>query len=267
MNTVTSRDGTRIAYDKRGTGPALILVDGAFCHRGFGPMPKLAEVLSDKYTVYNYDRRGRGDSADTKPYSVEKEIEDLTAIFDAAGGSAFLYGVSSGAALALRAAGSGLAVRKLALYEPPFALDGYHTPRPADFREQIAGMVRNNQRDDAVKLFMRVVGVPAFGIFMMRMMRGVWKKLVNVAHTLLYDFAVLGDTQRGGTLPDDLRALAGSISVRTLAMSGSKSPEWMRHAADVVASVVQNGSTRVLPGQTHNVSAKAVEPALREFFV
>src|SRR5437879_4691813 len=121
MNTVTSRDGTRIAYDKRGSGPALILVDGAFCYRAFGPMPKLAELLSDRFTVYNYDRRGRGDSSDTKPYAVAREVEDLAALFEAAGGSAFLYGISSGAALALRAAGNGLAVRKLAVYEPPFA--------------------------------------------------------------------------------------------------------------------------------------------------
>src|SRR5215216_1351199 len=118
MNKVTSKDGTQIAYDKRGEGPAVILVDGALCHRAFGPMPRLSELLSSQFTVINYDRRGRGDSSDTQPYALEREIEDIDALIDAVGGSASLYGISSGGALAMEAAIKlKEKVRKLAIYE------------------------------------------------------------------------------------------------------------------------------------------------------
>ncbi len=272
MKTVTSKDGTSIAYEELGSGPALVLVDGAFCRRTFGPMPALAAALAKHFTVFHYDRRGRGDSTDTKPYAVEREVEDLAAVVAKAAasangsGSVLMYGISSGAALAIRGAGAGLPVSKLAVYEPPFALDGTHTPAPADFREQIATMVAEDRRSDAVKMFMTVVGAPAFAIFFMRLLPNVWPKLRAVAHTLPYDFAVLGDTQGGGALPGELREKLEAIKAKTLAMAGSKSPNWMHHASKKIAKTVSSGSFQVVPGQDHNVSAKAMAPVLTAFF-
>jgi pimeloyl-ACP methyl ester carboxylesterase len=267
VKKVTSKDGTSIAYEQRGSGPPLVLVDGAFCRRGFGPMPTLAPLLASRFTVFHYDRRGRGDSGDTRPYAVEREVEDLAAVVQAAGEPVLLYGISSGAALALRTAASGLVkVRKLAVYEAPFALDGTHRPAPADFREQIAAMVSSGRRDAAVKLFMKVVGVPGFGILIARLLPNVWPKLRAVAHTLPYDFAILGDTQSGGAMPSELRAKLAAISAPTLAMAGGKSPQWLHHAARQVAELVPAGSFRVVPGQDHNIAAKAIAPFLSEFF-
>jgi pimeloyl-ACP methyl ester carboxylesterase len=266
VNTTKSKDGTTLAYERLGSGPPVVLVDGAFCRRAFGPMPALAPLLAERFTVLHYDRRGRGDSGDTSPYAVDREVEDVAAIVEAAGGTPCLYGISSGAALAVRAVGAGVAVKKLAVYEPPFALDGTHVPSPTDFRERIAASLAAGKRDDAVKLFMKVVGVPAFGIFFMRLMPNVWPKLRAVAHTLAYDFAILGDTQSGGPLPADLRDALTAITVPTLAMAGGKSPEWMVHAAKTVSTSVGDGTFRMIPGQDHNVAAKPMAAALTEFF-
>ncbi len=266
MKTTTSKDGTTIAYEQLGSGPAVVLVDGAFCRRAFGPMPDLAKALSSRFTVLHYYRRGRGESGDTKPYTLDKELDDLEAVVAAAGSDVCVYGISSGAALAMRAVGRGLRIRRLAIYEPPFALDGTHTPTPADFREQIAAMLAAGDRDAPVKLFMRVVGVPAFGIFFMRWMPNVWPKLRAVAHTLPYDFAQLGDTQRGGPLPADLASALAAISCPTVAMAGSKSPPWMHHASKTIGETVRGASFRIVPGQDHNVSAKAMAPVLTELF-
>src|ERR1700761_7510524 len=148
-----SKDGTRIAYDKSGSGPVLILVDGALCCRAFGPMPKLAQLLTDNFTVITYDRRGRNESSDTKPYAPEREIEDIEALINANGGSAFVTGISSGAALALAAAAHGLNITKLALYEPPFMVDPDQQP-PADSLQQLQAMIAGDRRGDAVKFFL-----------------------------------------------------------------------------------------------------------------
>lgn len=205
MKTVTSKDGTRIAYVQHGSGPPLLLVDGAMCSTTFGPMPKLAPRLSDRFTVVHYDRRGRGDSGDQPQYAVEREIEDVQALVNALGGEAYVYGTSSGAVLAARAVAAGVKAKGLVLHEPPLSLDGTRHPDPADFREQIGRAVAEGRRGDAVKMFMRVVGVPAIGIFFMRIIPGVWRPATAVAHTLPYDFAVLGDTQSGGPLPGRAR--------------------------------------------------------------
>jgi pimeloyl-ACP methyl ester carboxylesterase len=266
MKTVTSKDGTKIAYEQMGSGPPLILVDGAFCRRAFGPMRGLAALLAERFTVIHYDRRGRGDSGDGSAYDVEREVEDLQALVDAAGGEAFLYGTSSGAVLAARAVAAGTNVKKLALYEPPLALDGTHHPDPADFIERIVGFIKADRRGDAVKLFMKVVGVPAVGIFFMQLMPGVFKGLKSVAHTLPYDFAVLGDTQRGAALPTELESKLRSINVPTLTLAGGKSPPWLKHAAKKVADVVKGARTDIIPGQDHNVAARAIAPTLLQFF-
>src|SRR5512141_1694880 len=149
MNTVTSKAGTKIAYDKKGDGPALILVDGALCYRGFGPMPGLAELLAPNFTVYTYDRRGRGESSNGKPFSVQREVEDIEALIDAAGGSAFVYGISSGACLALEAALKlGNKVSRLAMYEPPYNGDKAAMQQWKDYRKQLDQAIAEGRRGD-----------------------------------------------------------------------------------------------------------------------
>jgi hypothetical protein len=158
-------------------------------------------------------------------------------------------------------------VKNLVVYEPPFALDGTHMPSPADFREQIANMRSSNRRVVPVKLFMRVVGVSSFGIFFVRLLPNVWPKLRAVAHTLPYDFAVLGETQSDGPLPRELADKLGAINVPTLALAGGKSPPWMHHASKKIAETVTSGAFPVVPGQDHNVSAKAMAPVITEFML
>jgi pimeloyl-ACP methyl ester carboxylesterase len=260
MNKVISKDGTEIAYDRLGNGPAMILVDGALCSRKFGPTPKLAPILAKNFTVYAYDRRGRGDSGNTLPYSKVREVEDIAALINEAGGSAYVTGFSSGAALALEAAASALNITKLALYEPPFMVDKDGHKPPPDHEEQLKRLIAADRRGDAVMFFMRkMVNVPAIFTIMMRLMFPVWKKLKAVAHTLPHDAAVMGDF----SLPADRAAL---VSVPTLAMAGSKTDVRLLHATDALAKVLPNVQHRILKGQTHNVSASAIAPVLVEFF-
>lgn len=267
MKTVRSKDGTMIAYDQTGSGPPVILVDGALCSRAFGPMPSLAPILARHFTVINYDRRGRNQSGDTAPYTVDREVEDLAALIDAAGGSAFVLGVSSGAALALAAAASGVNITKLALYEPPYIANsngangngkGSHQP-PADSQEQLARLISAGRRGDAVKFFMiKMVGTPAiFGLILPLL--PIWKKLKAAAHTLPYDAAVLGDF----TVPAKRVA---SVAVPTLVMGGGKSPAPLRNAVESVADAVPNAQRLMLKGQTHNVALKVLAPVVEEFF-
>lgn len=256
---VISKDGTRIVYDKSGSGPLLILVDGALCSRAFGPMPKLARLLTGNFTVITYDRRGRNESTDTLPYAVEREIEDLEALINDNGGSAFVTGFSSGAALALAAAAHGLNITKLVLYEPPFMVsDEGHRP-PVDSQAQLQTMITEDRRSDAVKFFMKdMVGLPALIIFVMKI-TPVWSKLKNVAHTLPYDAAIIGDC----SLPEKK---AASVKIPTLISGGEKSPATMQQAVKNLSEVIPNGQLKMLKGQTHNVAEKAIAPVLRDFF-
>jgi pimeloyl-ACP methyl ester carboxylesterase len=261
----TSRDGTQIAYTRAGDGPAVILVDGALCHRGQGPNRKLADRLSRQFTVFSYDRRGRGESGDTQPYAVERELEDLAAVIDAAGGSAHLYGISSGAMLALEAAerlpGK---VSRLALYEVPSVVDDSRPPVPETYAAQLEALLAAGRRSAAVRLFMSaVVGLPSMLVAAMPLFPG-WSKNKACAHTLAYDAAVMGDTQRGQPLP------AGrwtSVTAPTLVVCGAKSPAWMRNASSQLAEVVPNARRRTLEGQRHYVKADAIAPVLREFLL
>lgn len=259
MRQAISKDGTAIAYDRSGAGPALILVDGALCSRAFGPMPKLAPLLAPHFTVYMYDRRGRGQSGDTPPYSKEREVEDIAALIQEAGGSAFLVGLSSGAALALEAAASGLDIKKVAAYEPPFiGNSGQHGG--AEHERHLKSLVAAGDRGGAVKYFMRtMVGVPAPAVFMMQLMPWIWRKLAAVAHTLPYDAAVMNEfevpTQR-------LR----SIRIPTLAMHGSKTQARLQKAAHAVAAAVPGAQHLTLEGQTHNVKPGVLTPAVLKFF-
>jgi pimeloyl-ACP methyl ester carboxylesterase len=259
MEKLISRDGTTIAFDRLGNGAPIILVDGALCSRTFGPVPQLAPILAQHFTVFAYDRRGRGDSGDTAPYSVDREIEDLEALIETAGGSAYVWAMSSGAALALRASASGLNIKKLALYEPPFMVSNSGHRPPVDHEAQLNHFISLDQRGEAAKYFLRkMIGVPAIIVTVMRLMP-VWSKLKALANTLPYDAAVMGDS----SLPTDLLA---SVAVPTLVNGGEKSPEVLRNAVQAVADALPNARYSLLKGQNHNVSMKVLAPELLEYF-
>jgi len=255
MSEVISKDGTRIAYERLGSGPPIVLIDGALCSREFGPMSRIAALLAPKFTVYLYDRRGRGASGDTAPYSKAREVEDVQALIAAAGGSAFVFGTSSGAGLALETAASGANIPKLAVYEPPFI-----GAAQTNHEQRLKTLVASDQRAAALKYFMRdMVGAPAFMVMILPLMRGVWRKLKAVAHTLPYDAAIMGNWEvPAGRL--------GGMKVPTLAMHGGKTPARLRNAVEALVKVLPNVRHRELPGQTHNVSPAVLVPVLREFF-
>jgi pimeloyl-ACP methyl ester carboxylesterase len=258
MNQVESKDGTTIEYERTGRGPALIIVDGAFCSRAFGPSPKLAKKLASHFTVYTYDRRGRGRSGDTGPYAPAREVEDLAALVEAAGGSASLLGLSSGGALALEAAASGLPIEKVIAYEPPYVDDRGNRGGP-EHEERLRRLIAQGHRGGAVKYFMKdMVGAPAPMVVMMRLMPWIWRKLSAVAHTLPYDAALM----TGFRVP---RPRFSSIKVPTLVMNGSKTDARLKDAARTVAAVIPSAEHSVLLGQTHNVNPSVLAPAVVRF--
>jgi pimeloyl-ACP methyl ester carboxylesterase len=260
--TVHSGDGTAIAFESSGDGPPIILVDGALCYRASGPSRPLAAQLAEHFTVYSYDRRGRGDSGDTPPYAVEREVDDIQALLDHAGGSAYVYGLSSGAALALEAAQRCTGITKLAVYEAPFIVDDSRSAVPDAYVPQLNDLLASERRGDAVRLFMRQVGLPAVIIALMRFLPA-WSKLKAVAHTLPYDAAAMGSTQTGQPLP---AARWSGVTMPTLTIVGGKSPAWMHAGMRALADVLPNAQHRVLEGQTHLVKPKALAPMLAEFF-
>lgn len=259
--TVLSRDGTTIAFDRVGQGPVLILIMGAMCSRTLGPGVKLAPDLARRFTVFTYDRRGRGGSSDNGPYAVEREIEDLDALIKKAGGSAFVFGHSSGAVLAVNAAARGLPIRKLALYEAPLIVDSSRPSTEGDWA-QMKAFVAAGRRGDAVKVFLRSVGVPGFVGAIMRW-TPMWSKLTTVAHTLPYDGAIMGELQRGEPLP---AGIWGNVTAPAIAIAGGKSPAWLHNGSRALAAALPHAQYRVLEGQAHDVKAKALAPMLTEFF-
>ncbi|MFI6602192.1 alpha/beta fold hydrolase [Nonomuraea sp. NPDC050536] len=263
MDRITSKDGTPIALDRLGEGPSVVLVDGALCHRKAGPNGALAQALAKHFTVYTYDRRGRGDSGDTLPFAPEREIEDLAAVIDAAGGYARVYGISSGAALALEAAESGLPITKLAVFEPPFFVDATRPPIPADYVRHMDELVATGRRGKAVKYFMRAgVKLPAPVVALMPLMPA-WSGLKAVAHTLPYDVSFVADYEQGRPYPADAWA---NVTIPAIAIDGGKSPAWMRTAVRTLAEHLPNADYVTLPGQTHIVKAEALAPVLERFF-
>jgi len=262
MQKTLSRDGTPIAFDRSGYGPALIIVDGALCYRASGPSAGLATQLKDHFTVFTYDRRGRGDSGDRAPYGLEREIDDIDALITEAGGSAFAFGVSSGAALALEASARGSAISRLALYEAPFIVDDSRPPLPGDFLARLKEAIASGRRGDAVKMFMKLVGVPRFFIALMRLMPA-WSKLTAVAHTLAYDITIVQNYQRGTPLP---AAQWTRATMPVLVMDGGKSPAWMRNGMRALAGALSNATYRTLEGQTHMIKARVLVEPLVEFF-
>jgi pimeloyl-ACP methyl ester carboxylesterase len=262
MHSARSKDGTRIAIDKVGQGPALIMVDGALCTRAMGPGRSLAPRLAASFTVFTYDRRGRGDSGDAAPYAVQREIDDLDAVIAEAGGSADVFGLSSGAALALEAAARGSAIRKLVLYEAPFIVDASRPPVPEDIVAQMDTLLADDRRGDAVKLFMRQVGVPRIAIALMRLLP-VWSRLKRVAHTLPYDMTIVSGRQSGKPLPGETWM---SVTIPTLVLVGEKSPTWFHNGMGELARVLPNARLGVAKHQTHMVKPKLLAPQLEQFY-
>jgi pimeloyl-ACP methyl ester carboxylesterase len=260
MKKILSKDGTPLAFDQSGTGPAVLLVGGAFQYRAVDSgTAKLAALLSPHFTVLHYDRRGRGDSGDTLPYAIEREIEDIDALLQEVGGSASVFGMSSGAVLALRAAAAGLAIKKLALYEPPFnSGSDEDLQKSANYTRQLTTLLTEGRRGDAAAFARQYFGTPAEMVAGMRQMP-MWPLFEAVAPTLAYDNAIMGD----GSVPAELLA---NIMTPTLVMDGEASPAFMHKAAQAAAHYLPNARHRRLPEQTHNVDPEVLAPVLEEFF-
>lgn len=262
MKTVTSKDGTTIAFDQWGAGPVVILVDGALQYRAFDQgMVELAELLAPHFTVIHYDRRGRGDSTDTQPYALEREIEDIEAIIDEAGGSASLYGISSGAALAMEAAiALPDRVKKLAMYEAPYNDDEAAQQAWKKYVTQLQELIDQGRKGDAVGLFMMLVGASPEDVEGVKQ-TPMWPLWESVGHTLAYDhIAALGEY---ASVPADR---AAKVTVPTLVMNGSESFPFMHTTAVMLVNAMPQGQHRTLEGQTHEVAAEAVAPVLVDFF-
>lgn len=264
MRRVTSKDGTSIAYERSGSGPAVILVGGAFVDRSENA--PLAAELAGQFTVLNYDRRGRGDSGDTLPYALQREFEDLDALIAEAGGRAHLYGISSGGALVLEAAAAGVAADKLAVYEVPYNMADDGQQRQREYVETLEGLLAEGRRGDAAELFMRVAGASDEMIAGARS-SPAWPGLEAIAHTLAYDAACMGTGQ-----PPTARLAA--ITPPTLVATGGASPDsfvggggdFFTRAADAIAASIPLAQRRTVEGQTHMVDPKALAPVLERFF-
>jgi pimeloyl-ACP methyl ester carboxylesterase len=258
MSSIRSKDGTIISYDQSGKGPAVVVVGGVLGDRS--QQAPLAALLAEHFTVFNYDRRGHGESDDTPLYAVEREAEDLDALITAAGGSAFVYGTSGCAILALEAAARDLAskIKKLALWEPPYIVDDSRPPVPQDYKEQLTTLLTAGRRGDMVELFLtKAVGMPAEFAAQMRH-APFWSAQEAFAHTLVYDATLTGDF----SLPTGRLA---AVTVPTLVIDGGETP-WLSQAAQAVADVLPHAQRRTIKGQPHNVDAAALAPVLVEFF-
>ncbi len=254
--TVESRDGTTLAFERAGSGPALILVEPSGHYREFTAFGGLTPLLAQSFTVVNYDRRGRGASGDTPPYAVQREVDDLGALIDAAGGAAFLYGFSSGALLALHAAADGLTVPRMALLEPPIETDEDRSEQ-AEFTAELARLTAAGRRSDAVEYFNAGIGVPAE---MIEEMRGspAWSAMESVAHTLVYDCVISEATSL---------ALLASVRVPTLVLDSQGSSADLTGWAATVGRHLPNGTHRSLPGEWHGVPDDVLAPVLTEFLL
>jgi pimeloyl-ACP methyl ester carboxylesterase len=260
MQTITSKDGTKIAYEQAGQGPALILVSGAIVHRAIDQSAaRLVALLAKNFTVYNFDRRGRGDSTDTQPYAVKREIEDIEALIDHAGGSAFLYGISSGAALAMEAviALPGK-VRKLVMYEPPYNDDAPARQGWKEYRRGLTDALAEGRRGDAVGLFMTLVGTPPEAVAGMRQ-QPMWPMLEGISPTIAYDAAIMGEE---AAVPVQQ---AGGVLIPTLVMTGGASYPFMHEAARTLTGAIPDARHKILEGQTHDVSPDVIAPEIIKF--
>lgn len=262
MPFVASKDGTQIGYSVVGSGPAIVLVDGAMCWREMGPATPLAHELKDSFAVYTYDRRGRGESGDTKPYSTQREVEDLQAVIEAAGGSVKLYAISSGVALALETANSTPGITGMVLYEAPIFTDNTRKPVPADYVQRMDRLVADGDNAGAVKHFMQNgIGVPWYALLMMQLF-GMFKKMAPVGPTLPYDTAFVTPFWTYRPLPPNRWP---NVTIPVLSIGGSKSDTWMQNAQKAIAANLPNARHRTLVGQNHMVAATAIAPIIKEF--
>lgn len=257
-----SNDGTAIALETLGDGPAVVLVDGAFGSRAWGPNVGLAPLLAPHFTVHRYDRRGRGDSGGGGVFEAEREILDLACVVEATVGPAFVFGTSSGGNLALRAAANGAAISKLAVWEPNFLVGDLRPPLPDDYVPHLRELVAADRRGDAVEYFMTAaVGLPSEFVGPMRELP-MWPALEAAAHTLAYDGAIVAPDMAG---VEPSREEWAPAAAPTLVLDGATSP-WLSQGADALASALPNGQRRTLAGQQHDVQAAALAPALVDFF-
>jgi pimeloyl-ACP methyl ester carboxylesterase len=263
MGTVRSTDGTTIAFDVWGDGQPLVMVDGATSHRAVKPTnAEVGKLLRDELRVYAYDRRGRGESTDTAPYAVQREIEDLAALIDRAGAPAVVFGWSSGAVLALDAAAAGLPISRLALFEPPFVVDDRRPPVPVDYVQRLDDAIANGRPGEAAELFLTAgVGMPAEAVAGMRQ-SPFWPALEGVAHTIAYDGRIMGGTMSGDPLPADRWA---TVSVPILVMHGNRTEPWLVAAAHALADLLPTASLRAVEGEQHSAPADVLAVELRRF--
>ena len=261
---VTSADGTPIAYSVTGTGPALVLVDGALCSRAWGPLTPLAAQLADHFTVHTYDRRGRNESGDAGDYHRDKETQDLAAVIDAAAGSAYVYGVSSGAVLVLRSVPAIPGIRAVAVYEAPVVIEGDGIP--ATYVPRLEALAAEGRNADILELFnTEIIGMPAEFVEPMKAMP-MWSLMEAGAATLVHDARVMGGCQDGTGLDAELVAALSATTVPVLVMDGAASPSSMRTGADAIAAHLPHGSRRTLDGQTHEAEPVVVSAALVAHF-
>jgi pimeloyl-ACP methyl ester carboxylesterase len=258
IDTIRSDDGTTIAYEVLGAGPPVVIVAGANCDAAVSR--PLAEALAEFHTVVNYDRRGRGGSADTAPYSVAREVEDLRAMLGRAGGTASIYGHSSGAALALHAAAAGLSVDRLVLHEPPYVADDAQAQESREYAAALERALSAGRRSDAAALFLRRVGAPAAAVEAMQT-QPWWGRMEAFAPTLAHDSEVMGFPTTGGLLPVELVQL---VRAPTLVLSGANSPEWMTRVGGRIAELIPRSRQQVLPGQGHVSPPEVVVPLIVE---
>lgn len=256
MEKVRSKDGTPIAFDRLGEGAPVVLVSGASTARAIHT--QLAELLAADFMVLNYDRRGRGDSGDTPPYAIQREVEDLHAVIAEAGESAAVFGNSSGGVLALRAAAAGLPITRLALWEPPFMTDPDAPRRQQAYTAQLTELLAAGRRGDAMALFMKTVGLPEEMIAGMRH-SPMWPGMEALAHTLVYDATVMGDS----TVPV---GLVSSVGAPTLVLHGSETGAWAASSAQALTATLPAPQHHTLKGQGHNVAWDVLAPELRAFF-
>lgn len=265
MQAVTSNDGTKIAYKKSGSGPAVVLVDGATAHRAVDPTTnELARLLSEHFTVHRYDRRGRGESGDTRPFSKRREIEDLQAIVEEAGGRVLVFGMSSGGVLALDATAATPGIAGLCVYEPALIVDDSRRPVPADYAEHLMRLSLEDRRDEAFEYFLvQAVGIPPEYVEGIKQDEATWTRTTAVAGTIAYDAAFVGDVMRGRPLPTDRWA---GIAVPVVVIDGGASDTFVHTGADALAGVLANATRVTLDGQTHAYDPAVLAPALAEAF-
>ncbi|MBB5331266.1 alpha/beta fold hydrolase [Tunturiibacter gelidoferens] len=260
MSRVVSKDGTEIAYDREGSGAAVVLVDGALGTRSTSTKPELVRLLAQRFTAYSYDRRGRGESGDTGPYAVAREVEDIEALIMEAGGTAFVYGHSSGAALGLEAAlALGRKVRALAMYEAPYNDDEAAQQSRKKYVIELEALLAEGRREDAVLLFLEHLQIPAQQVEMMRGLP-LWGEFMAAAPTLAYDAAVLGET---GRVPVERAAL---LEPPALVMNGGASYPFMAETAQTLSKIMPQAHLHVLEGQTHGANPTVLAPVLAQFF-